>query len=173
MTNSLVQIYTGAGKGKTTAATGLMVRALGQGMRVLLVRFLKPQDYPSGEILLLQQQPCLDILNCGEGILFGKPDKAKVRDDVQTAFSQACEKIMAGGYDMAVFDELNNCLHHGFLETAAVIALCDERPEGTELVFTGRNAPQELIDRADLVSVVEKCKHPMDVGIGARRGIEF
>jgi len=173
MAAALIQVYTGPGKGKTTAATGLMVRALGQGMKVLLVRFLKPENYPSGEILFLREHPRLEILGSGEGILFAKPDPAKVAASVQQTFARARSRILAGAFDLAVFDELNNCLHYGYLPLEEALSLCDERPAATELVFTGRNAPEALMARADLVSRVEKIKHPMDAGIGARRGIEY
>jgi cob(I)alamin adenosyltransferase len=169
----LVQIYTGEGKGKTTAALGLIVRALGQGLRVLLVRLLKPVEPPSGELRFFQGCAGLEILSSGLGILGPAPDRVAVAASVEQAFAVARDKILAGGCDLAVFDELNNALHRHYLPLAAVLQLLDERPAGIEIVLTGRNAPPELIARADLVTSMEAVKHPFNQGIGARRGIEY
>lgn len=169
----LVQIYTGEGKGKTTAALGLTVRALGQGLRVLLVRLLKPAEPPSGELLFFQGRDGLQILTSGLGILGPSPDRAAVAASVEQTFSQAREQILAGGWDLVVFDEINNALHRGYLPLAAVLALLQERPAAVEIVLTGRNAPAELLARADLVTRMEAVKHPYSQGIQARRGIEY
>ncbi|MFO7982886.1 MAG: cob(I)yrinic acid a,c-diamide adenosyltransferase, partial [Desulfuromonadales bacterium] len=104
-TQGLVQVYTGTGKGKTTAATGLIVRALGQGMRVLLVRFLKPDSPLSGEISFLGELRNLEILTSGIGVVHGRPDPEKVRSSVVETFSAARTRIFEGDHDMVVFDE--------------------------------------------------------------------
>ncbi len=174
MEQGLVQVYTGPGKGKTTAATGLLVRALGQGMRVLLVRFLKPQTPLSGEIAFLQgRRADLEILTSGVGVVHGRPDPHKVRCSIAQTFAEARDKILGGEFDLAVLDEINNALHRGDLPLEAVMDLIDERPAGTELVLTGRNAPRAVLERADLVTRLEADKHPAKRGIGARRGIEY
>lgn len=173
MQQGLVQIYTGEGKGKTTAALGLTVRALGQGLRVLLVRLLKPVEPPSGEVLFLQGCAGLEILTSGLGILGTSPDRAAVAASIESTFAEARGKILAGACDLAVFDELNNALHRGYLPLAELLQLLDERPAGVEIVLTGRNAPAELLERADLVTRMEAVKHPYSQGIQARRGIEY
>ncbi len=173
MERGLVQVYTGPGKGKTTAATGQLVRALGQGMRVLLVRFLKPQKPVSGEIAFLEGAANLEIVTAGVGVVHGRPEPQKVRHSVAVAFDAAREKILGGEYDMVVLDEINNVLHRGDLPLEAVIGLIDERPAGTELVLTGRNAPEAVLERADLVTRLEADKHPAKGGLGARAGIEY
>ena len=173
MEQGLVQIYTGSGKGKTTAATGLIVRALGQSMKVLLVRFLKPEKPQSGEIAFLQGAEGLEILSSGIGVIHGRPDPAAVRESVAGTFAGARKKIVDGGFDLVVFDEINNVLHRGDLPLAEVMAMIDERPAGTELVLTGRNAPQQLLDVADLVTRMEAVKHPAKSGVAARRGVEY
>ncbi len=169
----LVQVYTGEGKGKTTAALGLAVRALGHGRRVLLVRFLKPQEPASGEVLFLQKVPGVEILTSGLGILDPRHDPEAVRESVATTFAEARRRILAGGCDLAILDEINNVLHRQLLPVSELLRLIEERPAGIELVCTGRHAPPELLDRADLVTRMEKLKHPFDKGIGAREGVEF
>lgn len=172
MQQALIQVYTGEGKGKTTAATGLAVRALGQGLRVLLVRFLKPAEPVSGEVALLQTLTGIDILTSGVGVIGRRPDRDEVVRSVTETFAAACAQI-SGHYDLVIFDEINNALHRGYLPLATFLEYLDHRPEGVELVLTGRNAPPEVIARADLVTRMEKVCHPFDQGIAARRGIEF
>jgi cob(I)alamin adenosyltransferase len=169
----LIQVYTGEGKGKTTAAIGLAVRALGQGLRVLLVRFLKPADPPSGEVLFLAGAPNLEILTAGQGILGSKLDTAAVAASVARTFTQARERLLSGTIDLAIFDEANNALHHGYLDLDEFLTLLEERPVHVEIVATGRNAPRQLLERADLVTRMEPVRHPLAAGIAARRGIEF
>ena len=172
MQQGVIQVYTGEGKGKTTAATGLAVRALGQGMRVLLVRFLKPAEPVSGEVALLQTLPGIDILASGVGVVGRRPDRDEVVRSVVETFDAACVRILES-YDLVIFDEINNALHRDYLPLATFLDFLDRRPEGVELVLTGRNAPPEVIARADLVTCMEKVRHPFDQGMAARRGIEF
>jgi len=169
----LVQVYTGDGKGKTTAAIGLAVRALGQGLRVLLVRLLKPEDPPSGEVLLLEGLPGIETITAGVGVIHGRPDPRQVEASVQQAFARGRERILAGTVDVAIFDEANGALRRGALQLDQVLELIDERPADVELVFTGRHAPRGLLERADLVTCMQDEKHPLRQGIAARRGIDF
>jgi len=169
----LVQVYTGEGKGKTTAAIGLAVRALGQGLRVLLVRLLKPADPPSGEVLFLQGAAGLEILTAGVGILGAAPDLESAKTSVARTFAEARVRVLAGALDLVIFDEANNALCRGLLNLTEFLALLAERPEHVEVVTTGRNAPSELLERADLVTRMEPVRHPFAAGVVARRGIEF
>lgn len=173
MKQGLVQIYTGDGKGKTTAATGLMTRALGQGLKVLLARFLKPATPKSGEILLLQEHPNMTVFSSDVGVFHDRNSVEEIRAGVRTCFDAAREKIMTGEYDLAVFDEMNGVLFKEYLPLDEVLELIRTRPAGTELVFTGRNALPQMIEAADLVSRINPEKHPYDSGIVARKGIEF
>ncbi|PLX92882.1 MAG: cob(I)yrinic acid a,c-diamide adenosyltransferase [Desulfuromonas sp.] len=173
MKDAIIQVYTGEGKGKTTAATGLMVRALGQGMKVLLVRFLKPVDPPSGELEILQQQPNFTMVTAGLGGVYDRNVAADFARDSAETFRLARGKIMTEDYDLVVLDELNNVLHKNYLPLEDALDLLRNRPDGTEMVLTGRNAPPEVISLAHLVSRVEKDKHPFDGGLPARRGVEF
>lgn len=171
MEKGLVQIYTGSGKGKTTAAVGLAVRALGQGMRVLLARFLKPVDPPSGEVLFLDGVPGVEVLSSGIGILAGSADAAEVGRSIRETFEQV--RSRSADFDLVILDEINNAVHRGHLPVSDLLQLLDNRPQGVEFVLTGRNVHTEVLDRAHLVTRFEKVRHPFDEGIDARRGIEY
>jgi cob(I)alamin adenosyltransferase len=173
MQKGLVHIYTGNGKGKTTAATGVIVRALGQGQKVLLARFLKPEKPETGEIKFLKQQPGITILTAGIGIIGKMPEKDLVVKSVVETFAEAKQLLASGDFDLAVFDEINNSMHNGYIATEEIARLIEERPEQMNLVLTGRNAPVEIQELADLVTSMEKIKHPYDNGIPARKGLEF
>jgi cob(I)alamin adenosyltransferase len=173
MEKGIVQVYTGPGKGKTTAATGLIVRALGQGFKVLLVRFLKASSDRSGELIFLQDAKNLEIISSEIGILNGKAEEEAIRKSVEETFSLARKKILQNIPDLVVLDEVNNVLAKDYLPLQDVLDLIDTKPEGVELVLTGRNAPDEIIEKADLVTRMEKVKHVFDRGISARRGIEY
>ncbi len=169
----LIQVYTGEGKGKTTAAVGLAVRALGQGLRVLLVRLLKPADPPSGEVAFLQGAQGLEILTSGLGVIGRRPDREAVARNVVETFAEACRRLAGASFDLVIFDEINNAVHRGYLPLASVLDLLENRPGGTELVLTGRHAPAEVLQRADLITRLEAVRHPLKAGIAARRGIEY
>lgn len=173
LTRGLVQVYTGEGKGKTTAAVGLTVRALGQGLRVLLVRFLKPLEPVSGEILFLRGTPGLEILTSGVGVIHGNVAPAEVARSVSETLAQARSRMASGDYDLIVLDEINNAVHRGDLPLAELLALLDARPAAVEVVLTGRHASAEICARADLVTVMNAEKHPFRSGIPARCGIEY
>lgn len=173
MAQGLIQVYTGHGKGKTTAATGLMLRALGHGWPVLLVRFLKPVEPVSGEVRLLRDLPGLSLLEAGVGVIGKKVDRAEVAASVEQTFTDACKLLSEGDFRLVVFDELNNALHRGYLAWDKVEMFLRERPSNLEVVVTGRYAPPQLLEVADLVTCMEKIRHPYDQGVPAREGIEF
>ncbi|WP_305045426.1 cob(I)yrinic acid a,c-diamide adenosyltransferase [Geoalkalibacter sp.] len=169
----LIQVYTGTGKGKTTAALGLAVRALGQGLRVLLVRFLKAEHPPSGEILFLANSPGLDILTAGVGGIRQGQDREGLRRSVTETFTEMKRRLAMDSYDLVVLDEINGVLRRDLLELGEFLQFLDKRAPGTELVLTGRDALPEVLERAHLVTRMDKVKHPLDQGIGARRGMEY
>lgn len=173
MEQAIIQVYTGDGKGKTTAATGLMVRALGQGKTVLLVRFLKPVEQPSGELDILMAQPNFSLLAADLGGVYDRHAAVDFARDAQRLFDQVRGKLAVESYDLVVLDEFNNVLSKGYVPIADGVEFLRQRPEGTELVLTGRNAPQEILDLASLVTSMQKQKHPYDDGLPARRGIEY
>ena len=172
---ALVHIYTGEGKGKTTASIGLAVRAAGAGMKVLFVQFFKEDSAPSGEKEVLKAVG-VDLVrsNCRHPLFTGaRTDLEAVRASVVGTFEAAKEKLMQGGYDLAVFDEIMSAINGGWIKIADILSFLDSRPEGLEVVLTGRNAPVELMQSADYVTEMLKIKHPFDHGVQARKGIEY
>ena len=166
-----VQVYTGDGKGKTTAAIGLAVRAAGAGLRVYLAQFIKSEPY--SEITGLE---CLgDRITCrqfGRGCwLRGEPAEED-RRLAREAMATVGEILRAGEYEVVILDEINVATHFGLVDVAAVLTLLDERPERVELVLTGRRADPRVIERADLVTEMVERKHYYQQGVLARTGIE-
>ncbi len=169
-----LQVYTGNGKGKTTAAFGLAVRAAGRGLKVFIGQFMKGSEY--GE---LEGARMLGGLVCVEQ--FGSPQCIPRRsepnpEDIELArkgLARAREVMLGGEYSIVVLDEISVALYFELVDEAALLDLVDARPSGTELVCTGRYAPQSLISRADLVTEMQAVKHPYDThGLLARDGIE-
>ncbi|MEN6559987.1 MAG: cob(I)yrinic acid a,c-diamide adenosyltransferase [Acidobacteriota bacterium] len=168
-----VQIYTGNGKGKTTAAFGLAFRAAGHGLRTYVAQFLKAQ--PTGEIEAAKKlAPLITIEQFGrEGFITVKdgPGDEDI-DRARAGLARAREAMLSGEYRIVVLDEVNTAVHFRILPEADVLALIDERPAGVELVLTGRYAPESFIDRADLVTEMTEIKHYFAKGVKARKGIE-
>lgn len=174
MTQSgLLQVYTGPGKGKTTAALGLAVRALGCEQKVLLVRMLKSARFESGEVRLLSRLPGIAIIEAGVGVIREKPSAAALRDSILAALEKARLFWLGHQVDLLILDEINNALHRGILSMDELMTFLQERPAGLEVVLTGRNAPDELLQRADLVTWMENRCHPFERGIPARAGIDY
>jgi cob(I)alamin adenosyltransferase len=166
-----VQVYTGDGKGKTTAAMGLALRAAGAGLRVFIAQFVKSEKY--SEVIALERLS--DLITCrqyGSGCwLQGQPGE----EDVQLAgagLDEVRRILAAGGHDVVILDEANIATHFGLLSAEDLTALIDIKPPGVELIFTGRKADPRLIERADLVSEVREIKHYYQKGILARKGID-
>jgi cob(I)alamin adenosyltransferase len=144
-------------------------------MKVMFVQFFKEDSAPSGEKDLLRNAG-VDVVrsNCRHPLFTGaRTDLDAVRSSVVGTFEAAKEKLMLGGYDMAVFDEIMSAVNGGWIKTEDLLKFLDSRPEGLEVVLTGRNAPVELMQSADYVTEMLKIKHPYDHGVQARRGIEF
>jgi len=179
LTKGLVQIYTGDGKGKTTAAFGLALRAAGQGNQVLIYQFLKPPSLDIGERFALK----LGAIRIRVEALDVPWDTAKSLDDdkavarTTTAISDVLERIAQTAekrfYDVLVLDEIVFCLSRGLAAFGDIKKIIDRKDPAVEIVMTGRGATKELIELADLVTEMKKIKHPFDKGISARQGIEF
>ncbi|MEK6655826.1 MAG: cob(I)yrinic acid a,c-diamide adenosyltransferase [Nitrospirota bacterium] len=174
--SGLLHIYTGEGKGKTTAAIGLAVRAAGNGMKVLFVQFLKGGE-ESGELKIFKNlQKNIEVIRFDQRhpIFFEKGDtKEGLIKAAKEALKLIAEKIKSGKYNLVVLDEINNLVSQGWADVNELMEIIKKRPEGVEIVLTGRGASKELIDMADYVTEVKAIKHPFKKGIKARKGIEY
>lgn len=190
----LIQVYTGEGKGKTSASLGLSLRALGQGFSTYIIQFMKSGD--TGELFSVKKYiPHIKIAQFGKEALADKQSKmfefdgtgetegtdgrfiflpdAAEKEPARRAFEHAENIIKSGKYHLVILDEINCALAKNLIDINAVINLLNEKPSDVEVILTGRNAPQEIMDRADYVSEIKQIKHPWEQGIGARRGIEY
>ncbi len=170
----LIHLYCGDGKGKTTAAVGLSVRAAGAGKRVLFAQFLK--DGSSSELNILRALPNVEVACCEQNFGFFKSMDEQTKAAARQAYFALLEDVMrksADGVNLLVLDEAVAACNHGLIEETALLDFLRRRPETLEVVLTGRDPSQRLLDAADYVTEMRKCKHPFDRGIAARRGIEF
>ena len=169
----LVQVYTGDGKGKTSAALGLALRAAGRGLRVFVIQFIKG-GFDYGELYAAKQLPNLELKAFGQGkfvtqIPPGEKDIALAKE----AYALAKRVVESDEYDVVILDEVNVALHLGLLSIDEVLNLVKVKPEHVELVLTGRYAPREIIEIADLVTEMRDVKHPYAKGEKPRKGIEY
>lgn len=171
----LLHLYCGDGKGKTTAALGLCLRAAGCGNRVLLVQFLKGGQ--TGELAALAQIPQVTVLRGKAGAAFSfrmtEQEKEQTRRIHSQNLARAAQLVQAGQVDLLVLDEAAGACNRGLLDLGMLLQLLDSRPEGVEVVITGRNPDEALRQRADYISEIRKVRHPFDRGVKARRGVEF
>ena len=176
----LVIVYTGDGKGKTSAALGNVFRALGHGMRVLVIQFFKG-DWPVvfGEMESAKAYPDLEILQLGKGFVNIMGDRKPLSEHQQSAreaVALAKEKIFSAAYDVVVLDEVLYAIDYldvRLVELKDVIEMIEKKPAKTHLILTGRNAKPEILERADLVTEMREIKHPFHKGIPAQRGIDY
>ena len=169
----LVQIFTGDGKGKTSAAVGAVIRALGHGLKVYIVFFMKG-DYPYGERSILSQLPNVTMESFGSKEFIDPANiKPEEREQAKRALAAAREAVFSGSYDLVVLDEVNLAVAFNLVKLEEVLRLIEDKPEGVELILTGRRADSELVKSADLVTEMLKIKHPYDEGVAGRMGIEY
>ena len=175
MPKGLIHIYHGEGKGKTTAAIGLAVRAAGTGNRVLIAQFLKGS--PSGEVKVLQSIAGITLMRCEELKKFSwdmtEEEKRQVCQQHDDMVKTAVEQANNGLCDMLVLDEALGACCVGLLSEDRILTFLQEKPEGLEVVLTGRGPSERLLAIADYVTEMHKEKHPYDKGIMARKGVEF
>lgn len=176
----LVIVYTGDGKGKTTAALGCVFRALGHGWKVLVLQFFKG-DWPIvwGELEAAASHPNLEIRQLGRGFVKIMGDKKPFEEHLaaaREAVASAAKKIESGEYDLVVLDEINYAVDYldvRLVELADVLKIIQKKPPHVHLILTGRNAKPEIIEAADLVTEMKEIKHPFQKGIQAQEGIDF
>jgi cob(I)alamin adenosyltransferase len=169
----LLIVHTGKGKGKSTAAFGLVFRALGNGMKVAIVQFVKGKWQTGERVALEKFGDQVTINTMGEGFTWETQDRARDVAAARTAWEKAKTLISDGEHQLVVLDELNIVLRYDYLDTAEIVAELKARPPGKHVVVTGRNAKDELIEAADLVTEMEQIKHPFRAGVKAQKGIEF
>lgn len=173
--NGCIHIYCGDGKGKTSAAIGLAVRAAGRGKRILIARFLKTDD--SGEVPVLRHIPGIRVLPCRRSFGFTfrmtEEQKREAAAYYQGQFQKACRETLEGDYDVMILDEILAACNSHLVEETEVLRFLKQKPPKLEVVLTGRNPSPELTELADYVSVIQMQKHPFTEGIPAREGIEY
>ena len=174
--NGYVQIYTGNGKGKTTAALGLAMRAAGNEYNVFMVQFLKGSK--TGEIESIKKlAPFFNIFRFEKkrGFFFTLNDEEKMelRKEVQKAFEFCVEALKEGKCDLLIMDEIMGALSNGLISEEQLLELIENKPHNIELILTGRNAPEAIINKADLVTEMKDIKHYFNEGVPSREGIEF
>lgn len=169
----LVMVFTGNGKGKTTAALGMALRAAGHNMKVGIFQFIKG-SWQYGEIESVKKLSGVEIYRLGEGFTWKRKDKSRDVELAREGWEKVKEAILNGRYDMVILDEINYVFHYGFLDPEEVCEFLRKRPSRLHVVLTGNHAPQEVIDMADLVTEMRMIKHHyVDQGIKAQKGIEF
>jgi cob(I)alamin adenosyltransferase len=172
----LIIVHTGPGKGKTTAALGTALRAVGQGLKVLMVQFIKGSwHYGELDAVRMLGEEHFKILPMGRGFVkvgAEKPDPEDIRL-VEEAWRFASEKIAGGEYDLVILDEINYAMHYRMLDPEAVVKALKAKPDMVHVILTGRNAHPALVECADLVTEMREVKHPYHKGIPAQRGIEY
>lgn len=169
----LLMVYTGAGKGKTTAALGMALRCLGHGMKVVIVQFIKGAIDTAEERALKSFGDLVTFLRMGEGYTWETQDRARDTRFAQEAWAKAREFMGDHSYAMVILDEFNIALQQGYVDLGDVLPHLQARPAMQHVVITGRGAPPELIEAADLVTEMKQVKHPFRKGIKAQAGVEF
>jgi len=169
----LVQVYTGDGKGKTSAAFGLALRAAGRGLKVYVIQFIKG-GFDYGELYIVEKIPNLKLASFGRGKFVTEiPASEEDSKLAQEAFDLAKKVVKGGEYDVVVLDEVNVALNLKMISIDDVIDLIKSKPKHVELILTGRYAPMQIIDAADLVTEMKEVKHPYSQGVPPRKGIEY
>ena len=169
----LVQVYTGDGKGKTSAAFGVALRAIGRGLRVYIIQFIKG-GFDYGELYAIKRLASLKLKAFGRGkfITEKPPEEVDIKFAIE-AFELAEKVVASGEYDIVVLDEINVALNLKLIKVDDVIKLAKDKPKHVELVLTGRCAPPEIVEVADLVTEMKEIKHPFRKGVPPRKGIEY
>ena len=168
----LLVVYTGQGKGKTTAALGMVWRALGRDLNVAVVQFIKGK-WRTGERAFAETLPQLTFLVMGQGFTWESDDLSRDKRAAEAAWQRSLELILSGAHELVVLDEITYAFSYGFVALDDVLATLRERPAHVHVVLTGRHAPEALLAAADLVTEMKSHKHPFDKGEKAQPGVDF
>ena len=168
----LILVHTGDGKGKSSSAFGVVIRALGWGHKVAVVQFIKG-TWDTGEKRFFDQLDMVDWFTMGEGFTWDTQDKDRDIAAATKAYEKACALMSSGDYDLVVLDEVNIALRYDYLDTETVLDGLKSRNGKTSVVLTGRDAKPEICDYADLVSEIQEIKHPFQAGIKAMKGVDY
>ena len=169
---SVLVVYTGDGKGKSSSAFGVMTRAVARGWEVAVIQFLKSGDWHTGE-QKVGIQLGVDWWTLGEGFTWDSADLSEDEATAQEAWRQAKEKIQSGGYRLVILDEITYPMNWGWIDQEDVVAALSSRPEKTNIIATGRDAPNALLEAADTATEMQKIKHAYDQGIMAQAGLDY
>jgi cob(I)alamin adenosyltransferase len=172
MRKGYIQVYTGEGKGKTTAALGLALRAAGAGLRVFIAQFIK-KKICSEHKAFERFGDLVTISQFGTGFIRGQRRSESEVSSAQRGLTEVTRLIASGEYDIVILDEINVAMQTGLISIGSVLKLLDEKPSQVEIVLTGRHADKRIIRRADLVTEMKEIKHYMKKGVNARKGIEM
>jgi cob(I)alamin adenosyltransferase len=169
----LVQVYTGNGKGKTSAAFGLALRAAGRGLKVYIIQFIKG-GFDYGELYVVDKLSNVTLKAFGRGeFVTAKPPKNEDVNLAKEALNLSKEIIKSGEYDVVILDEISVALSLGLIDVNDVLTMIKNKPMHVEVVLTGRSAPQKIVEIADLVTEMREIKHPYSKGFPARKGVEY
>ncbi len=175
MENGLLLVHTGNGKGKTTAALGLGLRAVGHGMKILMLQFFKG-PWTTGELSAVKRlEPDFKIIQLGQGFVKTRKEEhsAATIENARVSWDYAKQEIFSDLYDIVILDEINNMIDHGLLRVEDVVAVLKERPKRLTVILTGRNAHDKIIELADMITEMKEIKHHYKSGVKAQKGIEF
>jgi cob(I)alamin adenosyltransferase len=170
----LILLYTGNGKGKTTAALGQALRAAGHGFKIAIIQFIKNMEN-TGEVKAAKKifADHLEIYPMGSGFTWDAKDEQELRQAAEKGWALARDKINSGGYSMVILDELTYPLNYGLIDQDEVVQFLKQKPDPLHVIITGRDASDQLIDLADLVTEMKEIKHPYQNGVKATKGIEY
>jgi cob(I)alamin adenosyltransferase len=171
MRKGYIQVYTGTGKGKTTAALGLALRAAGAGLIVFIAQFIKKKRC-SEHKALERFNDLITYRHYGTGLLRGAAPTGEAIDAAQNGFEEVHRIVTSGRYDLVILDEINTAAHYNLVSVEGILSLLDVKPSGMEMVLTGRYADDRIIEKADLVTEMKEIKHYYKKGVKARKGIE-
>jgi cob(I)alamin adenosyltransferase len=170
--HGLVVVYTGDGKGKTTAALGAVFRALGRGLKVAVVQFIKGK-WKTGERLFAEGLPQLTFLVMGHGFTWESDDISRDKRAAQEAWAEGRGLLLGGAHALVVLDEITYAINYGFIALDDVLAALRERPPQVHVILTGRSAPQALLEAADVATEMKLLKHAYEKGVPAQPGLDY